>query len=408
MMKGKAENLVVIIIILCSTSFFRFSALGSLQKVAELAGIGIIIIFILLYEAYADKTDIKKHFTIPITLIIFSFFTSVFMANYIHNQDFGNTIYVQRALFYYFFYILLHQMRIKLRDLEYIFYVFGIIHIVLYLIQYFVYPTIIFDGYVSEMRETIRIYLAGADYMLIAMFISVQKFFRTNQLKHMVFPLISLSIFILLGGRQTLAIVIFVIVLFLLIDRRVHSRYTIIILGIIGATALFFIFQPIFEALLVQTHSDAEKAEDYIRIRAAIFFLTDFMEHPMAYLLGNGTPYSSGYAREMHKFNIYWGYYIADLGLIGNYVLYGIFFVFGVIAICIKSLKIKIEDRYLYIKYIFIVVILSLITGGGFSKTDTICSIMLLLYILDVSHHSLKMHNTLKSTPVELKNHRRP
>lgn len=392
---------MVIIIILCSVSFFRFSALGSLQKLAEIAGIGIIFLFMLIYLAYGNHSGVKKQFIIPIVLIIFSFFTSVLMAEYIHNQGFGKTIYAQRALFYYLFYILLHQMKIKIRDLEFIFYAFGIIHIVFYLVQYFAYPTIIFDGYVREMRGTVRIYLSGADYMVFAMFISVQKFFRTNQIKHAVFPFISLSIFVLLGGRQTLATMVFTIVLFFLVDRRVQSRGLLITLGLIGAVALFVIFRPVFEALLVQTHHDAQAAEDYIRIRAAKFFLTDFMEHPLAYITGNGSAYSSSYAREMGKYAQYRGYYIGDLGLIGNYVEYGLFFVLGVIGICIKALKIKIEENHIYIKYFFVAVILSLVTGGGFAKTDTICAIILLLYILDVSHHSINEKKAIKDNSVE-------
>lgn len=394
-MKRGAENLLVIVIMLCSVSFFRFSAMGPLQKVAEIAGIGLIFLFILIYLAYGDHNDVKKHFMIPIVLILFSFFSSVLMAEYFHSQSFGNTIYAQRALFYYFFYILLHQMKVKIRDLEIIFYAFGIIHIVLYLLQYFAYPTIIFDGYVAETRGTVRIYLSGADYMVIAMFISAQKYLRTNKLKHAIFPLLSLSIFILLGGRQMLAIMVFTILLFFLLDRRVRSRGALIILGTIGAAALFVVFQPIFEALLVQTHRDAQAAEDYVRIRAAKFFLTDFMESPLAYVTGNGTAYSSSYAREMGKYSEYRGYYIGDLGLIGNYVIFGLFFVIGVIGICFKVLKIKIEENHTYIKYFFVAVILSLVTGGGFAKTDTICAILLLLYILDVSHESLIMKKAI-------------
>ena len=104
-------------------------------------------------------------------------------------------------------------------------------------------------------------------------FLSVQSFLRTNKFKYLVFVLAIFSIFILNGGRQTMAIMSFVFILFLIIDRKVKSRLFLAFLGIAGGFALFILFRDIFEALIMQSKSDASIREEYIRITAARYYL---------------------------------------------------------------------------------------------------------------------------------------
>ena len=85
-----------------------------------------------------------------------------------------------------------------------------------------------------------------------------------------------------------------------------------------------------------------------------------------------------------------YGYFIADIGIIGNYVNYGILFVLGVVGIIYKYLRTKIQPRYNYIKYFYAFTAISIIMGGGFADSDFIVLVCITLYMLDVSKYYLK------------------
>ncbi|MFO7669627.1 MAG: hypothetical protein R6W31_08225 [Bacteroidales bacterium] len=331
------------------------------------------------------------HFVFPIFLIAISAVSSLLMAKISRDQNLAQSLFAQRALYYYLFYFLLHQLKIRIKDLERIFVTLGMVYVLFYVVQFVLYPRIIFDAFILEDRGTIRIYMTGADYMTIAFFMSVQGFLRTTRTKYLIFALAFFSIFVLTGGRQTMAIMILVVILFLIIDRKVKSRIFLGLVGLIGAFTIFIIFQPIFEALLLQSNRDIRLGENYVRIQGARFYLTDFFRNPAAYITGNGMYHTAtNYGKEIYIYNIKYGYYLGDIGVFGNYVIYGAFFILGIFTICIRALRIRIEANYQYIKYMFVAMILALVTAGGFSDSDVICFVVCLLYIIDQSSNTIQ------------------
>lgn len=390
MVLRRVHNWLVILIILCSLSLYKLTILGRLQEIAELFGVGLIIFIIILHLVYSEKKTIQGNFYLPIALIILSIFTSMFMAYYSRDQSIGQTILAQRALYYYLFYFALHQLKVSPRDIEKIFLALGIIYIALYLVQYFLYPTVLFDAYVRSDRGTVRIYLPGSDYMFITFFYSIQYFFRTNKFKYLIYSLLIFSIFILTGGRQTMATVVLVVVMFLFFDRKIKSRILLFSLGIIGVAAIFIIARDIFEAILVESRKDLNYGKEYIRLRAAEFYLTDFFKNTWAYITGNGMYFTrSQYGKEVFYYSSVRHFTLGDIGIIGNYAIYGAFFVIAVLIICFKSLLIRFEADYFFIKLMFITMTLSLFIAGGFASSDTICFVVLMLYMIDVSRSEL-------------------
>ena len=391
MLLKKVNTIIIVLVILCSTSFYSLSFLGPFIKGSELIGGLLIITFLILHIVYGNGINIKRNFYVPVLLILFSVILSMITARACRDQDVPNTLFAQRAMYYYLFYFLLHEMKPKTRDLEKLFLIFGIIHVIFYFIQFTIYPKIIFDVFILEQRGTIRIYLKGSDYLAISYFISIQRYFRTNRPKYLLLILLFFSIFVLLGGRQTMAIMAICLIAFLLIDKRVKSK---LFNGILIVSIIFLVlimFQNIFQELLLQSQKDTNLGKNYIRLLAVKYFLTDFFKCPIAYITGNGM-YANHtlYGKEIESLSVYKRYFLGDIGLIGNYVIYGLLFVIGVLSICIKSFRIKIEKKYDYIKYMFLSIVLALLLGGGFASADFICAIMIALYILDVSATKLK------------------
>jgi hypothetical protein len=397
MAKRRVNIIILSFIILCSTSFYKLKLLGGpVQKVAELMGAGVILLMIILYLVYSDQKSIRQHYVTPIILIFLSMLTSMVMAYVIHEQKFMLTLFAQRALYYYLLYFLLHQLRFHPGDLQKIIIFFGLVYVGLYLIQVVLYPNVIFDAYVRQDRGTIRIYLPGSGFMAATFYIVLQRFLRSNKFIYLIISLLILSIYVMTGGRQSLAIVIFVTILFILIDTRVRSRILLIFLGMIAAMAIFFMFQQIFLELFTTSKEHMAMGDEYIRIRAARYYLTDFFKTPVAYITGNGMYYPhSQYGRLIFLNSLVHNYHLGDIGLIGNYAMYGIFFVLGVFIICIRSMRMKISSEHTYIKYMFLGVILSLFTSGGFGDPAFISFIIIILFLIDTS-------NKKQSNPGEL------
>jgi hypothetical protein len=189
-----------------------------------------------------------------------------------------------------------------------------------------------------------------------------------------------------------MAIMAFTLIMFLIFSKKVKSRILIGFCIIVSIFLIFIMFQGIFEAMLRESVRDRNLGSDYVRILAAKHFLTDFFKSPWAYVTGNGMfANNTSYEIEVNRLAAN-GFYLGDIGLIGNYALYGIFFVAGVFGICIKSLFIRIEEKYIYIRYMFVAIALSLITGGGFGNADFICFIACVMYLIDISYYKL-LHN---------------
>jgi len=388
MVLRRINNLIFIFIILCSTGFYEFSFLGPIQKVAEIIGVGLIVILLAFNLVYAEQKYIPHNFTLPIVLILFSLLTSMFMAKFSREQAFGDTLYAQRAIYFYALYFLLHVLKIKPRDLTIIFIAFGFIYVFLFLIQFTIYPTIIFDAYVRFERGTVRIYMAGSGYLGIASLITAQNFYRSNRIGYLLMLLLFLMIIVLSGGRFPIALSIFVLSIFFILDRKVKSRFFLMFLGLIAMGALFFAFQNIFEAMLLRSHSDIQLGQDYVRLRAIQFFLTDFFLHPMAYITGNGMfSNNSTYGLEIRNRMLFDGYFLSDIGIFGIYAIYGAFFLLGVVIMIVKAFKLKIESQFFFIKFFFFEIVLGLLTAASLTQSHFICLLVSVLYIADVSNY---------------------
>lgn len=386
MLLKRVNNLFVILIILCSTGVFNLSKLGSGQKAAELMGAGIIVGLLFIHYTYSDQLNFRKNFVPFLFLIFLSFVSSMITAAYVREQSFATSLFTQRAIFYYLFYLLLHQLKIRPKDLEIIFIIFGVIHVGLYLLQYFSYPKILFDVFMISDRGTIRIYLAGSDYLALCYFMSMYFWLKTNKIIYAILMLAAFSIFVLLGGRQTMALMVLVLILAIFFTRKVKSRLLISVMLVGCAACVFYMFQDIFNELLVTSNRDRSQGSSYVRIQATKFFLTNFFKSPVAYITGNGVPgNNSEYGSEVSLIRLSKGFYLGDIGMIGTYVMYGAFFVLGVAGIFYKAFTTRIQEHYRYIKYMFFGSLLSLVTGSGFGETDYICFICCLMYIIDVT-----------------------
>ena len=375
-------------------SFFEFKFLDRYSKLVELAGIGIMIAASLFYSIYDDSFRFKHNFSAYIILILLSLPFSMLMANIYHNQSMGISLYSQRSIYYYFLYFVLHQIKVKPKDFEKIFLFLAITYVFFYLLQYFVYPHVIFGSGILKDRGTLRISIFGLSYMMIGYFVVLQVLLKKNQVQYLFLLIVFLVIIILIGSRMLLLSLAAVTLLNLAIVKRVKSRLAIYGLVITGMILLFFAFQNVFQELISVTKETRAQGIDNIRIKAAKYFLSRFFPSKVTYVFGNGaSSATSEYSAAVTFLSLRYGYYLSDIGIIGNYVNFGVLFVLGIFALIYKVLKTKIQSQYHYIKYFFILNALCIITAGGFAQSDFIVLVTITLYMMDVSKSMINIQN---------------
>ena len=235
-------------------------------------------------------------------------------------------------------------------------------------------------------RGTLRIFMPGAGYLVIAYFIWLYYTFKAFKVRYVVFLLLSLGVFVLLGTRQVIASMLLLSILFIFQSKIVKSKFIIFMLIGLAIIPVYFIFQDIIYAMFEVTVSQSQSVESNIRLKAAKFFLTDFYPNNWAYFTGNGAAGSSMYEVRITNYSERYGFYRSDIGLIGEYTKFGALFVIGVIIIFYRALTAKLPEHLMFIKYNFLGLILTLVTGAGAfgsSSTNILINCML-LYLIDL------------------------
>ncbi len=384
------KKLIIYIIALSALELFNFAFLDAdLIKAFQLAGIGLAVAVIFIQLVYQKEERFKKKFTLELFLIFLGVILSMFMAQYGHDQSLTTTLIAQRFMYYYLVYWALHSLKVKTEDVESIIYWLGLTFSVFYVLQFLIYPNLIFDVRIAQDRETVRIFLSGFTFLVLSYFLILNRLFESFAIWKLLSIMFFLIILILMGTRQVIFSVLLLTLMYVLFSKAVKSRSLIFILITASIIPLIFLFQEIFLSLIDLSKHQSEALADNVRIRSTVFFLTQLFPNTFSYITGNGadsTNSAYGFMIQMYKDG--YGFYQSDVGIIGDYTKFGVFFTIAVFVIIFKIIFRKISPSFSYIKFFFISILLTLFTGGGpFGQGDSIVAICFTLYILDIDKH---------------------
>ncbi len=379
------RRLIIFFIILSSVGFFNIVLLPvRLGFLVQFAITGGMLLFIVIQEIYGKTERLEHNFKIPVFLIFTGIFLSMIAANAYHGQNFGLTIWAQRAMYFYLFYFFLHYLKPDKEELEKIVLTIGILYTIFYLLQWAIYPTMIFDVRQVDARGTIRIFLPGASFLTFALYLCLHRFYRNNEIKYIFLVVAFLSILVLMATRNFLASVILVILYSLIFGKTIRSRYIIYFLILLSVIPIFIIFQDIFIEMVELSERQSENFETDIRVRAAKFFLTDFFPNKLTYIMGNGQDHGQSiYGMRILTYKIAHGYYQSDIGIIGDFFFFFLFYIVGYFLLFVKVFSIKLKPEYGYVKYFFLLNILSMPFGSA--SSSGIVALCILMYILDIN-----------------------
>lgn len=381
------RQISVFFIFLACVSLFWFSMVPkNIVLLAQTAAIILMLVVVLVGNIYDRSKRFTQNFGYEISFIFLAIFLSTFGANWGHQQSFGLTMWAQRGMYFYLFYFFLHTTRMRTEDIERLLISISIIYIACFLLQYVAYPRVLFGTRMDEDRGTIRIFLPGKAFVVMMYFYCLQMFFRNHKASYIVFCVLTLLVTLLQGTRSALGLLLLGTILNLVISKQVKSKLLISFLLFLCVIPVFFIFQDIIlNLILVSEEQSANEGED-VRVRAARFFLTEFYPSKLNYFIGNGEEHmASAYGMKVFFYKVTFGFFLSDIGIIGEYVKFGIIYVVSVVMIVIKVLRARLDPKYYYFKYYIAISIMGMIVGGTFSKFDAFVPILAMLYIIDVN-----------------------
>lgn len=370
---------------LASVEFFRFKILP--QQVCLLlkfSGVGLMFVVILLDYIYLRQDKIKHGFNSVIAIFFIAIFTSTLSAYIFHGQNIGLTTWAEQSVYYYLLYYFLHIIKLKPEELNRLLVAMGFVYLGLYLLQYVIFPTTLFNFRIQESRGTVRIFLFGSTFLAYAYFYHINKFYLTNNYKNILFALALFLFYILNGSRSSLFIMVLITALSLVFSKKVKSRFFIIILFIVAGISFFIAFKDIFMALIEVSNEQINQEDENIRIRAMRFFMTRFQPNNLTYILGNGMSHqASNYGLEVYSYKVLYGFYQTDIGIVGELAIFGGIFIIASIISIVKILTIKLTDEYRFFRFFMIDIIISISTGASFSIAHFIVVLVSMFYIID-------------------------
>lgn len=387
------RKLVIAFILVGSLQVWSLKALGSAVRLFNLAAIAVMIAVIVINIIYGDGKSLKKNFTSPLWLIFTAVLLSMFTAFLAFRQSFAISIYAQRDIYFYLFYFTLHALKIDKKELQRIIIYFGLIYVVLYLLQYFAYPAQIFDVPARLDRNTIRVYLDGLGYAMVAYFMCLHIFYYTNKPKYLILALIFFLPVVLFGARSGISTMMLGTIVQLLFSKRIKSKALITTLVVASLVPAFFFFQSIFEGIIQTTIEESANVSENVRIMAIQYYLFNFIPDGFAYFTGIGAPSErSPLGTLTAALSSEYGYFLSDIGIIANYVTYGVLFVLAIVVIIYKTLSIKIKSDMKYLRFFLIFeAYMMLPIAAGFAYSASIVVFCCIFYLLDISAYEYKL-----------------
>ncbi|MCG8700271.1 MAG: hypothetical protein MI922_19615 [Bacteroidales bacterium] len=384
---------IAIFVILSSLSFFMFRGTESIGKLMELAGIGVLVLFLLLNTIYFKiRINHPLYYKWPVIFIMCSVILSAFACNYYYNQSFSISFYQVRSYYFYLFYFFLNTINFKREYIEKIFLYTCIAYSCVYLAQYLIYPTLITYAKIMAERGTVRIFMFGWQYAFIGFFLVFNKILKKFNIVHLGLVMLFMGVVFFLGSRQFVATVILIAALVVLLRKKVKNRVLIIVLsGIVGFSA-FLYFNEVVQGMVEESEKDSEKGSDYVRFKSVAYYLDDFQPSVATRIIGNGEPnVRSAYGRKIFKLNMTRGYFLSDIGIFGMYVKHGALIIIGIFVFAFRIIFSKTREDGKYLKdYIFIMLMTMFTTLMEVGRSDGAVFLCLVFYLHERYKYSWK------------------
>ncbi len=376
------STIFVAALIICSINFFDLQILrGSFVRYIQFGFLlgTIAISFIYFFVK-------NSGFIFPVKLISFSILLSIFIANLTWNQDLGDCITGTIPVLIWVVFFYLRYLKYPISSIEKLIIGYGILYIIFYFFQF----THADKSYFINTEEIdvsggiTRIVFPGRGIFYLTVFMAINKLTceKNNRWFWCILSILGIVITIMQVTRQFIFGIAIIYLFHFLKNQNISKQ---ILVTLLVAFSFFYVSQsdsPIIKGLMKTQSDDLQSGSNYIRLKEAAFFLEDYPYSKINSVLGMGVAYgdNSKYYKYSEFYQDYYGYYLSDVGLIAVYVMFGVFAVLGYLMIWVKSFRLRIPEKYLYLKYYLSFLIFTCLTSDTIYGTSDLISTILVVY----------------------------
>lgn len=305
-----------------------------------------------------------------------------------------------QGVFTLLFYFIYKKFQVSYQTLTKVIFSIAIIYSSCYIIGVLTYPNQIFGASLNfdessfektlEDRGVLRLFLQGADFIVIAIFYLLVRF-REKKICYL--WLIPLFIMLVLRGTRTPLIVTGLMCLLYYL-KSIKNKVLSVSIFVIAILS----FNVVNEALLnsnsdnpivkyvqltsAQMENNDNKGEEDIRVQMSKYMLTELdANDPVCIFIGNGIPSAGRLQARLAALENDNSFWVVDVGFIVIFVYFGLVGLFIYLGLLVMIIKLKVDAKYyfakLYLFYLYLILPTncSLITLSSFM-------VALALYIL--------------------------
>jgi len=387
-----SNKLLIVLIAVCSVSLYLIKGLGKGDRVIEIMGMSLIIFFLLLYTIYyKGAIRFKRQFSVAVILLLVFLLGSDISCQYFNGQSISLTMYQQRKLYYILFYFLIPFLAPKPEWIKNFIIYMALVGSIIYILQYFAFPTKITEAQMFRDRGTIRIFLPGAAFSQLGYFLCINEIFLNYKRKYAIVGGILFSMIILTGFRSLVALYVLIPAIYLLISKHIKNRLLILSLAVLICISAFFAFQSIIQAMNKSAKRESSQGADYVRVRAAAFYLHDCTQNKVSLIFGNGHPNSgSAYGERIVSYMVSMGFYLSDIGVIGTLYKYGLIFTLIMLFLLIRLITIKVPPELNFIKlYVWMQLLLIFNTVPFYDDSAGLIVLVFMFYLIECHYNGV-------------------
>lgn len=389
----KNRIIVLILILLISIRFWSFQLIS--DSFYDLLDILVIGCMLFIYLTQKHKIRNGMYLNKYLLWMFFFIFFSTIPAYFIHGQSFVYSMMALRLFGYWLFYYVLHCYNISSKVITKIIVYIAMIWVTILIVQIFTYPNVYFytksmllTGKEVEIRNGIyRLMTFRHNYAMLCAVLFFIKYSIDKKISFLFISLYCLVGLYIYSTRQYLTATILGIVLSVLFLRG-KSKYFGIFVSIILIVAIAINFDVLFGETLTKTNDELN--EDNLRFLSYTYFLFEFSTSPLAYFFGNGFAHDfSAFGKQITNLNEL-GLYQSDVGLVGTYSKYGIFYVICVLIIHFKIIFMKLGKDGLYLRIFMIMNFMLLPLSDFFGIASATPLFCIVFYLFDKKYLEMK------------------
>jgi hypothetical protein len=385
--KANTDFPYVLLITLASFSFFKPSFLEPfIDSYKNLYNYIFLLLFLFAVPAIVKNAIQSKNylFTLPVRLLCISIILSMLMANFFWGQKITDSMYgALLPVFSYFFYFYLMSKNVSVSVIERIITILGIAFIIFFLVSFLISPIKIFEYQETNDRAFLRILLHGHGFLVLFYFFSLSKLLAGKS-KLWLVGVCAAFLCIVLNQTRVWMVSTTAITAFYLLGAR-HIMVKVFSVALVVGAFLLIPQIEFVQNLQNKTQNDLGSTDDYVRTKAAKYYLNKFQPSVLTRIFGNGfaNGLDSPYAKEIDHLRKQNGYFFEDVGFIGLYAELGVLALIAWLIIVIRALKTKLIPEYDYLKMFIIFLICGSFTTNAAFSSGSIMAIVFTLYLYE-------------------------